>query len=107
MTTQVVGDNTFVDERVVSKGPCKLVGLTGYNNGADKFVMVFNKTAHQANGQTPMFCCPADAQRAWSFTLPAPVDMDGVTVQYSTAASPQTLTATATADASIQGILAV
>lgn len=103
MRTQAIGDNTFVDSRVVSARPCRLVAVIGYNNGVDRFVHVHEADAVPANGSTPRFCCPADAQRPFSFALPVAVDLDGCTVVFSSTA--QTTTITASADASIQGVL--
>lgn len=101
--TQTVGDNTFVDSRIVATGPRKLLAIVGYNNGVDRFVHIHNLAAVPANGIKPTFCISADGNRPFEFAVPFPVDMDAVTVVFSS--TPQTTTITASADASIQGIL--
>jgi hypothetical protein len=106
-STQTVGDNTFVDSRVVAKGTCKLAAVTGYNNGVDRFVHIHETGAVPDDGATPLWCFPADAGRPFAFALAIPtgVGMDACTIVFSSTA--ETTTATSSEDASIQAILNV
>lgn len=105
-STQSIGNNAFVNSRIVRTIACKLHAVVGFNNGVDRYVHIHETAAVPANGTTPLFCFPADNARSFAFNLPdRPVDMSACTVVFSSTA--ETTTIVASGDASIQAILAV
>jgi hypothetical protein len=105
MHTRTIGDNDFVDARVVSAGPCQLIAVVGYNSGADRWVHIHElATVAACADEKPRFCVPADSGRAFAFNLAgAEISMDAVTVTFSS--TEEATTATELENASIQGII--
>lgn len=103
--TQSVGDATLVTSLIVKKAFLRLVGVVGHNNsGADVYVQVHETAAVPADGQVPKFSVLAFAGLPYSFSLPAPVDMDACTIVVSSTLA--TKTAVAGTPATIQALIA-
>jgi len=99
---RTVGDAAFLDTyKTVSTVFCRLVGITGLNDSdTDTYIQVFDKVPGAE--VTPIFSFPADANRAFSLTLPEPVDMSACYVGQSSTAETYT---PSELDVSVQAIL--
>lgn len=99
-----IGTSALVASRVVSTGPCKLVGVTGFSDGTAAYLMIFELAAVPANGTAAKYTIVMDAGRNFAFQLPDAVDLDACCIAPSS--SVDTLTLVAGNHQSIQAVLA-
>lgn len=101
--TKGVGDNAYVNSRVVAVGPCKLHSIIGYNGGPEQYIHVHEAAAQPANATTPKHGFKVGAGQYFTFDLGVVgEDLDALTVCNSTTNPTTTVGA---ADCSIQAIL--
>lgn len=50
--------------------PCKLFSVTGFNNGPDQFIQIFDAAAEPAEGTVPLLQATAYANQQFSFSFP-------------------------------------